>query len=89
MDHLGPKLGQSNNGLSIFIKYYLDKDPDSQLSIDKIFIIKVQALVGIMTAFGSKGKWKGMGERVVEGEEAKPAQPVILLRLSVRTLPHS
>ena len=32
--------------LSIFIKYYLDKDSDYQLSIDKIFLIKVQALVG-------------------------------------------
>ena len=30
--------------LSIFIKYYLDKDSDYQLSIDKIFLIKVQAL---------------------------------------------
>ena len=33
--------------LSIFIKYYLDKDSDYQLSIDKIFLIKVQALVSI------------------------------------------
>ena len=32
--------------LSIFIKYYLDKDSDYQLSIDKIFLIKVQALIG-------------------------------------------
>ena len=31
--------------LSIFIKYYLDKDSDYQLSIDKIFLIKVQALI--------------------------------------------
>ena len=34
--------------LSIFIKYYLDKDSDYQLSIDKIFLIKVQALVNIV-----------------------------------------
>ena len=33
--------------LSIFIKYYLDKDSDYQLSIDKIFLIKVQALQDI------------------------------------------
>ena len=34
--------------LSIFIKYYLDKHSDYQLSIDKIFFIKVQALIEIM-----------------------------------------
>ena len=35
---------QRNKDLSIFLKYYLDKDLDSQLSIDKIFLVKVWAL---------------------------------------------
>ena len=38
---------QRNKDLSIFLKYYLDKNLDSQLSIDKIFLVKVWALVGI------------------------------------------
>ena len=40
--------------LSIFIKYYLDKDSHYQLSIDKIFLIKVQALIGF------KPGWLGL-----------------------------
>ena len=35
---------QRNKDLSIFLKYYLDKEMDSQLSIDKIFLVKVWAL---------------------------------------------
>ena len=44
--------------LSIFIKYYLDKDSDYQLSIDKIFLIKVQALLYSQGRTG-KGGHKG------------------------------
>ena len=36
---------QRNKVLSIFLKYYLDKNLDSQLSIDKNFLLKVWALV--------------------------------------------
>ena len=35
---------QKNKALSIFLKYYLDKNLDSQLSIDKNFLVKVQPL---------------------------------------------
>ena len=35
---------QRNKVLSIFLKYYLDKNLYSQLSIDKIFLVKVWAL---------------------------------------------
>ena len=35
---------QKNKALSIFLKYYLDKNLDSQLSIDKNFLLKVWAL---------------------------------------------
>ena len=37
--------------LSIFIKYYLDKDFNYQLSIDKIYLIQVQALVDLYDFF--------------------------------------
>ena len=47
--------------LSIFLKYYLDKNVDSQLSIEKIILVKVWALVacrGFLTfpvAYRQKG----------------------------------
>ena len=57
--------GTQDKDLSIFIKYYLDKDSDYQLSIDKIFLIKVQALAwacwGYSSAFSKI--WVGRGRR--------------------------
>ena len=38
------QVGQWNFELSVFVRYYPDKDNESQLSVDKIFFVRVHPI---------------------------------------------